>query len=93
MPGRGALKPIPHAAIVGDGTVRAAADAAGTEPMNHANIARAIGPTLREEYASMLKEALPAQLADLLLRLEQATRSEAADSAQKFPHPIGVRPA
>ena len=38
---------------------------------DHVKIARAVGRTLREEYAGILKELLPFQLVDLLLRLEQ----------------------
>lgn len=41
----------------------------------HVKIVHAVGRTLRDQYAGMLKEAFPSQLADLLMHLEQ--RSEA----------------
>ena len=38
---------------------------------DHVKIAHAVGRTLRDQYAGMLKDAFPSRLAELLLRLGQ----------------------
>ena len=43
---------------------------------DYAKIMHAIGRTLRDQYAGMLKEAFPSQLAELLLRLEQRLEAD-----------------
>ena len=57
---------------------------------DYAKIMHAIGRTLRDQYAGMLKEAFPSQLAELLLRLEQRLEADLPPKAPEY-EPQGDR--